>query len=401
MKKYTPDKPAFSNEFNIMERADLVNAQNHNASVIQLMDNEVALKKQIDSCLGSIEGDKPQFADGIKADNVVDAVNEVFQLGSEKKAQLAENLTAMGVASSASETWEQLLDKILDMTDTSKDTVTAAALLAGYTAHNAAGNKITGTLADKTGVADYSAEASLDATNSRLKLKVPAVAKYGIGNYLYAAYTAIASLIGLTAAKLVRGNTILGIAGNNNNMDTSGATAAAGDMLSGKKACVKGSLITGNMPNYAGQTMDATPTQDATYTYLTIPAWGYYDANSKLRTANFNIGKDIKISNITGYAAYSQGTVDVVVDVSDYNSMTVTCQIDHDGTFTHVCGNLSVTGNATGVLASLEANNSNGGSITRTVNISNDTSVTFHWVGTGADYAHQYGRFTNITLSKN
>ena len=182
---------------------------------------------------------------------------------------------------------------------------------------------------------------------------------------------------------------------------TKKGNAGTGDVLSGKTFTNASSVgATGTMPNYAGQTIDVTPTQDATYTYLPIPANGYYNTASKLRTANSNIGKDIKISNITGYAAYSQGTVDVVVDVSDYNSMTVTCQIDHDGTFTHVCGNLSVTGNATGVLASLEANNSNGGSITRTVNISNDTSVTFHWTGTGADYAHQYGRFTNIVLSK-
>ena len=61
---------------------------------------------------------------------------------------------------------------MLDLIDPSKDTVTAETLLSGYTAHNAAGTKITGTLADKTGTADYNAEASIDGTNKRIKLKI-------------------------------------------------------------------------------------------------------------------------------------------------------------------------------------------------------------------------------------
>ena len=136
-----------------------------------------------------------------------------------------------------------------------------------------AGISKTGTLADKTGTTDYSAEASIDVTNKRIKLKVPATGKYGVGNYLYAAYATIANLIGLTAAKLVKGNTILGITGNNNNMDTSGADAAAGDILSGKKAGVKGSLITGTMPNKGAWTGTV-----AAASKITIPA-GYHNGN--------------------------------------------------------------------------------------------------------------------------
>lgn len=288
MKTYTPENPVFSDKFNIIERADLVNSRNHNLSVMQLMDNEVALKNQLDSCLGSTEGDKLQFADGINADNVVDAVNEVFRLGSETKSKLAENLTAIGIASSAGETWEQLLGKVLDLTDTSKDTITADALLSGYTAHNAAGSKITGTLADKTGTADHGTEASLDTANKWLKLKVPAVAKYDIGNYLYATYNTVASLIGLTAAKLVKGYSILGITGNSNNMDTSGANAAAGDILSGKKAGVKGSLITGTMANKGAWTGATTGNGN-----VVIPA-GYHNGSGY----------------VSGAGAYNKGVSD-------------------------------------------------------------------------------------------
>ena len=404
MKYYTSDNPVFSDKILIVERADLVNYENKTKSEKQLLQNDLVLKKRMDKYLGSDDNTEgPEFAEGIQSEDVIGAINEVFQLGSEKKKQLAENLTALGITSSANETWEQLLGKVLDLIDPSKDTVTAETLLSGYTAHNAAGTKITGTLADKTGTADYNAEASIDGTNKRIKLKVPATGKYGVGNYLYAAYAAIANLIGLTAAKLVKGNTILGITGNNNNMDTSGADAAAGDILSGKKAGVKGSLITGTMAdrgawigettgngnvaipggrhngqgyvsgvgaynkgvtdadnrvntnsanykggynagvsaadgrvnadsaNYKGgynagvsatkkgtagagdvlsgktftngssvgasgtmvnkgnTTQDAVATQDDTYTYLTVPAAGYYNTASKLRTKNSNL----------------------------------------------------------------------------------------------------------------
>ena len=405
MKDYTTNNPVFSDKIPIVERADLVNYENKTKSEKQLLQNDLVLKARMDKYLGSDDNPEgPEFAEGIEAEDVIGAINEVFQLGSEKKKQLVENLTALGITASTSETWEMLLGKVLNLINTSSDTVTAETLLSGYTAHNAAGTKITGTLADKTGTTDHSAEASIDATNKRIKLKVPATGKYGVGNYLYAAYTTIANLIGLTAAKLVKGNTVLGITGNNNNMDTSGADAGAGDILAGKKAGVKGSLITGTMtdrgawigettgngnvaipggrhngqgyvsgagaynkgvtdadarvnansanykggynagvsaadgrvnadsanykggynagvsatkkgtagagdvlsgktftnssnveaggtmPNKGNTTQDATATQDDTYTYLTVPAAGYYNTASKLRTKNSNLG---------------------------------------------------------------------------------------------------------------
>ena len=118
------------------------------------------LNEQLNKCFGSIDtsGDIG-FAEGIESDNIVDAINEVFQSGSEKKQRLVSNLIAMGIQADTSETWEALLDKVLDMTDTSEDTVTSAALLDGYTAHDATGGQITGdmpelasTTVDTTGV---------------------------------------------------------------------------------------------------------------------------------------------------------------------------------------------------------------------------------------------------------
>ncbi len=303
MKDYTTNNPVFSDKIPIVERADLVNYENKTKSEKQLLQNDLVLKARMDKYLGSDDNTEgPEFAEGIQSEDVVGAINEVFQLGSEKKKQLVENLTALGITASTDETWEMLLNKVLSLTNTSGDTVTAETLLSGYTAHNAAGTKITGTLADKTGTADYNAEASIDGTNKRLKLKVPATGKYSVGNYLYAAYTTIANLIGLTAAKLVKGNTILGITGSNNNMDTSGADAAAGDVLAGKKAGVKGSLITGTMPNKGAWTGATTGNGN-----VTIPA-GYHNGQGHVSGAGaYNAGVSAADGRVNADSANYKG----------------------------------------------------------------------------------------------
>ena len=92
------------------------------------------------------------FVEGIEADNIIDAINEVFQIGNEKKNKLVENLVAMGISASTEETWEELLNKVLDMTDTSDDTVTKAVLLENYTAHDASGAQITGDMPERASV---------------------------------------------------------------------------------------------------------------------------------------------------------------------------------------------------------------------------------------------------------
>lgn len=47
MIKYTTSNPVFSDEINLVERSDLVNARNHNDSLITLQQNNLALKQNI------------------------------------------------------------------------------------------------------------------------------------------------------------------------------------------------------------------------------------------------------------------------------------------------------------------------------------------------------------------
>ncbi len=199
---------------------------------------------------------------------------------------------------------ENIFKKAGDATATDSDIVKPK------TAYN--GNTLlTGTLEDKTGTTSYTANTTLDSTNKLLRMQVPSVGKYGVGNYLQQSFANIANLIGLTSAKILKNNTILGITGNSSNMDTSSCNAAAAQILSGKKAGVKGNTVTGTMANKAGTTVKASAiSQDEDNTYFTIPASGFYDTSSKIYTENSNL-KALKIVQFEtgGNGSYRTGNI--------------------------------------------------------------------------------------------
>ena len=245
-------------------------------------------------------------------------------------------------------------------------TASASDIVAPKTAYNGT-TLITGTIADKTGTSEYAATASIDNTNKKIKMQVPADGKYGTKNYLYQSFSNIASLIGLTASKLVKNNTVLGITGNSSNMDTSSCDAAAAQILSGKKAGVKGNIVTGTMVNRAGTTVQAAAvTQDDDNTYFAVPEAAYYDKNSKIATANSNLSKQISFKklhssaqdsgitnvSVSGYSQYllvmcygsnndnpldwgcstSRGTtLQYIINVGDKNSVNISCRYHNNG----------------------------------------------------------------------
>ena len=277
--------------------------------------NKGTLQKQIDDCFQSASDGKSAIASAITGKGVSTDADATF-------AQMAANIGSiktnprLQAKNAALSTAAQAIkpDSGYDgLSQVAIPAVTGNAaqgdVLSGRTFNSAtAGIAKAGTLADKTGTADYSAAASLDSTNGRIKLQVPAVGKYGTGNYLYAAFATIASLIGLTASKLVKGYTILGITGNSANVDTSAGNAAASQILSGKKAYVGGNLVTGSMLDKSGTTVTAgSVTQDSSYTYFGVPSSGYYSTGSKLRALNSNIGTGLKPTAVAGSNIYSKG----------------------------------------------------------------------------------------------
>lgn len=211
---------------------------------------------------------------------------------------------------------ENIFKKAGDATATDSDIVKPK------TAYN--GNTLlTGTLEDKTGTTSYTANTTLDSTNKLLRMQVPSVGKYGVENYLQQSFATIANLIGLTSAKLLKNNTVLGITGNSSNMDTSSCNAAAAQILSGKKAGVKGNTVTGTMANKAGTTVKASAiSQDEDNTYFTIPASGFYDTSSKIYTENSNLsGKSLKIVHFETGGSGNYKTANIIFDVSNFSTL--------------------------------------------------------------------------------
>ncbi len=95
----------------------------------------------------------------------------------------------------------------------------------------------------------------------------------------------------LVASNIKSGISLFGVA----ETFTSDANAEASQILSGKTAYVKGNKITGSMSNKAGATVTAsTTTSDATYTYVTIPATGYYDTSSKVKIEKSKISAQLQ-----------------------------------------------------------------------------------------------------------
>ena len=169
------------------------------------------------------------------------------------------------------------------------------------------GNPLTGTLQDNSGTVK-SATASLDTTNNRLQMEVPATAKYSTTSKLYALYSTIRNLIGLTAAKIVSGNNILGLDGT----ATSDATLSSAAQL--RKGIIgygkNGAKYTGSMTEKAAATYTPSTANQtiAASQYLTGAQTIKGDANLKAA----NIKKDVSIFGVTGNYegfSYPDGTV--------------------------------------------------------------------------------------------
>lgn len=139
------------------------------------------------------------------------AVNECFQSVSNGKTLLASAITDKRVATDATATFAKMAENISKIVLGSGN-ATKADVLSGKTFTNNDGIEYTGSMTNNAGSAK-SATGSLDSTNKRVQLAVPANAYYSTASKLYIAYATLASLIGLTAAKIIKGNTILGIAG--------------------------------------------------------------------------------------------------------------------------------------------------------------------------------------------
>lgn len=137
---------------------------------------------------------------GMAAENVQDAVTELFTSVSNGKALLAGAITDKGVSTSGTDSFQTMADnvgKIETGTDTSDATVTAGDILSGKTAYGASG-KITGTIPSQG--------ATTITPGTSAKTAVAA------GRYTTGAVT-VAGDPQLTAANIKKGVNIFGVVG--------------------------------------------------------------------------------------------------------------------------------------------------------------------------------------------
>ena len=136
----------------------------------------------------------------------------------------------------------------------------ASQILKGKTAL-VGGKKVTGTMPTMSGTGHVDVSETVAGDHSQngtsyLYYKVPPHTYTGEVEWLRSSYADVASRIGLTAGKLLKGQTVLGITGTGETscpscpdcptcLNTSDATATAADISSGKTAYVNGSKITG------------------------------------------------------------------------------------------------------------------------------------------------------------
>lgn len=175
--------------------------------------------------------------------NLVNALNEVFTLGNENKQKLVTNLIAKGVTCSIDDSWESLLAKVLDIVagiDISDTTAIASHVLETDYFYNAQCVKTKGTMVDRSCVngneldivnPSYPRQTIHDYTvgstqygkwgrnENREGLIVPAPNGYfnniagGDISYVYVPTSSLRSRLGITADKILQGNTICGVAG--------------------------------------------------------------------------------------------------------------------------------------------------------------------------------------------
>lgn len=142
----------------------------------------------------------------------------------------------------------------------------------GTTFYNTdAKKKETGMLEEKTSV--YEGAGTLDGTSKRLQLSIPTRAIYTAASKIYATYANIASLIGLTAAKLAQGQSVLGMTGTYKGR----GNATAAQVLSGYTFSTASlDNASGTMPNQGAKTASL----NAGGSYV-IPA-GYHNGSGRV-----------------------------------------------------------------------------------------------------------------------
>lgn len=228
-------------------------------------------------------------------------------------------------------------ENIIDISDSS---VSTSNLLANETAYDASGTKIVGLLPNV---------GSQNALISTVSQEIAPSIGYHNGN-------GSIKIDPVEQAKIIPGNIkkdiqILGVTGTvEEGIDTSDATATAGDVLSGKTAYVNGSKITGTIESQAGGTYGASSTAR---TIITAPKYITSDvklgsiSTTNLTTNNILRGKTIAVYSNGSSVASATGSNSVLkLYTTNLTGKTISTASNITGTrvnYTNSSGSSTIT----------------------------------------------------------
>lgn len=215
----------------------------------------------------------------------------------ETKTQIKTAITNKGQSISDSDTFRSYVDKINNISTLNTDTADANALATDIASGKTAyvnGKKITGTLPIQTSPVFSTGLVTDDGSNIIFKNSIANDrildgSSPGASVSMKADYSKVSSTIGLTADKLVEGNTILGIVG----------TATS---------------LKGQTKTVIPSTIEQVIEPDENYNGLTSVTVNAVDNTIDANIVANNIRKDITILGVTG-------TLDVGIDTSDADAL--------------------------------------------------------------------------------
>lgn len=166
-----------------------------------------ALGTKYDNSGSELDADNVQEA----LDELVEKVNECFQSVSDGKELIASAITDKNISTDANETFATMAANIRQISTGSGNAYPENVLMGKTFTNDSGTHEGTMTSYSKSNV--KSTTHTLDESSKNVFLNIPSTGFYNTTSRLYITFNSLANLIGLTADKIIKGNSILGMSG--------------------------------------------------------------------------------------------------------------------------------------------------------------------------------------------